>query len=108
MSQSVFLLAALVFRADVGAAASAFLAGEAAGGETAGWGAGTGSSTSIGCLSITAKEAHQARSKSGEEKEGGAEAGGERRCWIGVDRRTQELLVLGGGRGVGDGERRNG
>ena len=55
MSQSVFLLAVLIFRADVGAAVSAFLAGEAAGGETAGWGARTGASTSIDYLSITAK-----------------------------------------------------
>jgi hypothetical protein len=51
MSQSVFLLVALVFRADVGAAASAFLSGEAAGGETAGWGARTSASASIGSLS---------------------------------------------------------
>ena len=96
MSQSVFLLAALVFRADVGAAASAFLAGEAAGG-VAGWGARTGASTSIGCLSITAKGARQARSKSG--GDGERKRGGERR-WR---RRSGDWELLGGGRGVGDG-----
>ena len=97
MSQSVFLLAALVFGADVGAAASAFLAGEAAGGDTAGWGARTGASTSIGCLSITAKGARQARSKSG--GDGERKRGGERR-WR---RRSGDWELLGGGRGVGDG-----
>ena len=97
MSQSVFLLAVLIFRADVGAAVSAFLAGEAAGGDTAGWGARTGASTSIGCLSITAKGARQARSKSG--GDGERKRGGERR-WR---RRSGDWELLGGGRGVGDG-----